>query len=123
MEWMTEKKKCVLIAEDNLGILRLLTLELKLKGYKVIPAQDGQEAMKQLKLKLPDIILLDLHLPIMNGLEVLKQLRAFSCVPVIVISSHSDMTQEALELGADTYIPKPFDPEHIVIKIRELLKE
>ena len=96
---MVEKKKSVLIVEDNTGILRLLTLELKLQGYDVINAQDGREAIKQVKLKLPDILLLDMNLPVMNGLEVLEQLRSFSRVPVIVISSHTDMAQKALEIG------------------------
>ena len=120
---MTEKQKRVLIVEDNLGILRLLTLELKLQGYDVINAQNGQEAMEQVELKSPDIMLLDLNLPIMNGLEVIRRLRGFSRMPVIVISSHTEMAQKALILGAELYIPKPFDPEYIVEKIKELLKE
>ncbi len=119
---MEDKKKRVLIVEDNEGIRKLLTLELKLKGYDTIAAQDGREGISRAETGEPDILLLDLNLPIMNGLELLNKLRKFSRVPVIAISSHTEMGQEALLLGADSFIAKPFDPEKLVEKIKELLK-
>ena len=119
---MEVKKERVLIVEDNKGIRKLLALELKLHGYDVIVAGDGIEAMSQLKEGSPDILLLDLHLPHINGLEVLTRLRQDSWMPVIAISSHTEMGQKALQLGADRFIAKPFDPEKLVKAIKEILK-
>ncbi len=119
---MEGKKERILIVEDNLGIRNLLTLKLRLHGYEVIVARDGLEAMNQYKSNSPDILLLDLNLPIVNGIEFLTQLRKYSLVPVIAISSHIEMGHKALQLGANTFIAKPFDPEELVVVIKKLLK-
>lgn len=120
---MEEKKKRVLIIEDNVGIRKLLTLELRIKGYDIIVAQDGQEGINKAENSAPDILLLDLNLPIMNGLDLLSKLREFSRVPVIAISSHTDMGRQALLLGANIFIAKPFDPDKVAEIIQDLLRE
>jgi DNA-binding response OmpR family regulator len=120
---MVKNKIIVLVVEDHAGILKLLTLELKLNGYEVISAHDGLEAISMMKSGTPDILLLDLHLPVINGLEVLRQVRKKSLIPVIVISAHTEMGQKALELGADSFIAKPFDPDRVVKEIQQLLKQ
>jgi len=119
---MEEKPPRILVVEDHVGIRKLLTLELRLNGYEVITAQDGQEALNLIASDTPDIVLLDMLLPVMDGLEVLTRLRKTSYIPVIVISSQTEMAQKALKIGADLFIAKPFDPEKLLPKIKELLK-
>jgi DNA-binding response OmpR family regulator len=114
-------KKRILVVEDHAGVLKLIELELKSAGYDVTTAKDGLQAMEQLRLDLPDILVLDLQLPGMNGLDILKQLRAFSRIPVIAISSSTELESQALKLGADTFIAKPFDPDHFVNTVKGLL--
>lgn len=111
---MAEKQARILVVEDNAGIRKLLSLQLKLNGYSVIIAKDGQEALEQLKKALPDILLLDLHIPVINGLDILAKLRKDSQIPVLAISAHTEMRQQALELGADYFLAKPFDPEYLI---------
>ena len=114
-------KKHVLIVEDDSGLLKILRIRLELAGYKVLTAQDGQEAMKLINSNKPDILLLDLLMPVMDGFEVLKKLRVSSHIPVIVLSANRDLEENALELGASVFIAKPFDPDRIAVKVREFL--
>ena len=118
---MRGNRKRVLIAEDDSGLLKVLRVRLEIEGYEVVPAQNGQEATKLMDSTNPDILLLDLLMPVMDGFEVLKELRASSHIPVIAFSANRDLEEKALGLGANVFIAKPFDPDRIADKVREFL--
>ncbi len=118
---MTADKKCVMIVEDNPRIMRMLAIKLKLEGYDVVLSQDGQEAMGLIEVRPPDILVLDLLLPVMDGFELLRKLRVSSRTPVIACSASGDLGPKALGFGADSFIAKPFNPDMMVGKVRELL--
>ncbi len=118
---MTDNKKCVLVVDDEPGIVKVLGIKLKLHGYEVIGTTSGAEAVELAREKDPDVMLLDILMPGMNGMEVLERVRTFSRVPVIVFTARPDVTQIAMKMGADDFIAKPFDPDQMVEKIRCLL--
>jgi DNA-binding response OmpR family regulator len=107
----------VLLVDDEDKILRFLALKLKLFGYDVTTAINGRDAMALVKSINPDILVLDILMPIMDGFEVLEQLRKFSTLPVVVLSAKGDNAERALELGANDFISKPFKPEELVASI------
>ena len=109
----------ILLVDDEERILNFLKSKLKAQGYGVITARDGIEALEQVQGQEPDLMVLDLIMPKMNGFEVLKQLRHFSSIPVIVLSAKgADMEKiKGLSLGADDYLSKPFNPDELVARI------
>jgi two-component system KDP operon response regulator KdpE len=110
----------VLIIEDEPAIRRFLRVSLGESGYRVIEAGSGQEAMRRLRLDKPDIIILDLGLPDVDGLDVIREIRQTSSVPIIVLSSRADERGkvEALDLGADDYVTKPFGIDELTARLR-----
>ncbi|RDX01412.1 response regulator [Listeria kieliensis] len=114
----------VLVVEDEEGISRFIQAVLEASDYKVLSAKTGKEALSMAASHTPDIILLDLGLPDMDGLELLKSLRAWSSIPVIVVSArlHEREKVEALDLGADDYITKPFGTSELLARIRTALR-
>jgi len=122
---MSEKRihgnKVVLLVEDEQRILRFMNIALRTAGYRVINATTGEQALELVQSEKPDMMLLDIFLPGMNGLEALRKLRTFSQMPVIVISAGDSLATEALELGANEFITKPFKPEHLIQRIRTIL--
>ena len=110
----------VLTVDDDPAILRTLSINLKARGYDVEIATDGRSALQIVHERMPDVILLDLGLPDVDGIAVLRQVRSFSQVPVIVVSARaeSDDKVEALDLGADDYVSKPFSMEELVARVR-----
>jgi DNA-binding response OmpR family regulator len=116
-----DNKKRVLIVDDEPGLLKVLKVRLELEGYEVITAHDGQEAMRLFDLTSPDILLLDLLMPVMDGFEVLKKLGGSSKVPVIAFSANRDLVKRALEMGANVFLAKPFEPDRMVDEVKELL--
>lgn len=120
---MTAKIKILLI-EDDKSISRFITTSLENNDYKVTCATTGSEGLSLAASFCPDVLLLDLGLPDMDGLEVLKQLRRWSEIPVIVISARSKEQEkvEALDLNADDYITKPFGTEELMARIRTCLR-
>jgi two-component system KDP operon response regulator KdpE len=110
----------VLTVDDDPAILRTLGINLRARGYEVEAASDGRSALEIVHERMPDVILLDLGLPDLDGIAVLRQLRSFSQVPVIVVSARaqSDDKVEALDLGADDYVSKPFDLEELLARVR-----
>ncbi|MCD9199100.1 response regulator [Aeromicrobium wangtongii] len=110
----------VLTVDDDPAILRTLGINLRARGYEVEVASDGRSALEIVHERMPDVILLDLGLPDLDGIAVLRQLRSFSQVPVIVVSARaeSDDKVEALDLGADDYVSKPFDLEELLARVR-----
>jgi CheY-like chemotaxis protein len=114
-------KKCILVVDDEPGIIKVLGIKLKLHGYEVIATTCGAEAVELARERNPDVMLLDIFMPGMNGMEVLEKVRTFSQVPVIVFTARPDLTQTAMSKGANGFIAKPFDPDQMLEKIRRLL--
>ncbi len=114
------RKKKVLLIEDEEKIARFLELELEHEGYTVDIACDGKTGLDMYKKYGADIILLDLMLPVMDGYEVLENLRKFSRVPVIMLTARDDTTDKVkgLDLGANDYVTKPFDIEELFARMR-----
>jgi DNA-binding response OmpR family regulator len=113
------KRFRILIVDDEVRILRFLTSKLKASGYEVITAQNGMEALELVTAQQPDLVVLDLLLPKMHGFDVLRELRSFSSVPVVVLSAlGADVERiKGLKLGADDYLPKPFNPDELLARI------
>jgi DNA-binding response OmpR family regulator len=109
----------VLIVDDEERILNFLRPKLKVAGYDVLTASNGAEALEYVRLQQLDLVVLDLVMPQMDGLETLKRLRSFSALPVIVLSARdSDIDKiKGLQLGADDYLAKPFNPDELVARI------
>ncbi len=109
----------VLLVDDEVHILNFLRSKLKLSGYEVLTAGGGVEALEQAQTQEPDLIVLDILMPKMDGFETLKQIRAFSSVPVIILSARGTDADKikGLGLGADDYLPKPFNPDELVARI------
>lgn len=118
---MNEK---ILIIEDDEIIIRFLTLALKTKNYEPILAKNGVEGINMVINELPDVILLDLGLPDIDGIEVIKQVRSFSEIPIIVVSARDKENEkvEALDLGANDYLTKPFNVGELLARIRVSLR-
>jgi two-component system, OmpR family, KDP operon response regulator KdpE len=114
----------VLIIEDEPAIRRFLRVSLVASGYRVSEAGSGQEAMRRLRLDRPDIIVLDLGLPDIDGLDVIREIRQTSPVPIVVLSSRADERGKvaALDLGADDYVAKPFGIDELTARLRTALR-
>ena len=119
--WTMKDKKLVLVVDDEPGILKVLSIHLKHQGYDILTTTTGEEAVALVGQKRPDIILLDILMPGMTGLEVLDRIRAFSPVPVIIFTANYKVIEVALKMGADDFIAKPFTPEKLVGKIESVL--
>lgn len=116
---MNQKKNTILIIEDEAPIRKLLNITLESKGYKVVEADNGREGARLVASVKPELVLLDLGLPDMDGKEVIQTIREWSQVPIIVCSVRSDDNEviKALDLGADDYITKPFNPDILLARI------
>jgi len=120
--------KRILVVDDEPDIVTVIGKSLRDNGYEVIAANDGQEALEKAKAEKPDLILLDLMLPIMDGYKVcglLKNDTRYSKIPVILFTAKAQEKDIKLgeEVGADAYITKPFEPEVLFSKIKELIKK
>lgn len=114
----------VLIADDDAQIVRALGLLLRARGDEVIAARDGAEALEAATLRRPDVCLVDLGMPRMSGFEVIEGVRAFSQVPILVISGRTDSSDKvrALDAGADDYVTKPFAVDELLARVRALVR-
>jgi len=117
----SEPRYRVLLVDDDEKILRILRFKLKASGYEVITATNGQDAITLVKSEKPDIVVMDVIIPGVSGLEVLQALRTFSDLPVIVISARTDNANKALSLGANSFLSKPFNPDELVKRIQVIL--
>ncbi len=113
------KKFRVLVVDDNPGIAKFLKLRFKASGYEVLTAKNGLEALALVQAEEPDLLVLDVLMPGIDGFETLKRLRAVSSVPVLMLSAREASTDKVrgLELGADDYLAKPFSPDELVARI------
>ncbi len=121
---MTEKslkKPTILVVDDQPKVLKFMAIGLKLHGYDVITVGSGEEAIVQVRESNPDIMLLDIIMPGIDGFEVLRQVRSFSQMPVITFSASSSNYLEAIKLGANDFVAKPFQPDDMVKRIEALL--
>ena len=114
----------ILVIEDEKNISRLICSVLRKQGYEAIQAWSGKEAMMLLSSACPDVAVLDLGLPDMDGVEVIRKIRSWSTMPIIVISARSDDTDkiEALDTGADDYLTKPFSVDELLARLRVTLR-
>lgn len=116
-----EKKRCVLVVDDHPKVLRFIEIDLKLRGFVVVTTTSGEEALALVKSVKPDIVLLDIIMPGMDGLAVLRNLRGFTQLPVIAFSASHESHDDALRLGANDFMTKPFRSDEMARKIEELL--
>lgn len=117
----------ILIVEDNKNIQKLLELNLKDAGFEVVPAFDGKTGLDKARQLKPGLIILDINLPGINGIEVCKQLKAESLtknIPLIILTVKKDEIDRVLgfELGADDYVTKPFSPRELILRIKAVLR-
>ena len=120
--------KKILVVDDEPDMLKIVTFRLKKLGHEILTAVDGQEALDMIKDKRPDLVLLDLLLPIIDGYQVCKQVKndeTLKHIPIIFFtaSGASNVAEKAKEMGADDFLVKPFDTEHLLQKVKSFIKE
>lgn len=117
-------QKTILIIEDDGNIRELLRLYLEREGYKIETAQDGLEGLRAFKRIHPDLVLLDLMMPVMDGTQVMKEIREISKTPVIMLTAKGETFDKVagLELGADDYVTKPFETRELIARIKAVLR-
>ena len=121
---MTDPKPAILVVEDEPQMRKFIRLSLSARDYRVLEASSGAEAIQQAEAYTPDVVLLDLGLPDMDGLEVTRRVRKWSAMPILVISARGqeDSKVAALEEGADDYLTKPFGSAELIARIRVALR-
>ena len=113
-------KKKILVVDDDPAILRLLSTNLKARGYEVITATDGEEALETVQKDFIDLIILDIMMPKVDGVQVCRRIREWSDIPIIILSARGDEKDKVkcLELGADDYLTKPFGIAELMARIK-----
>jgi DNA-binding response OmpR family regulator len=121
---MAFKNRRILVVDDEERMVRFIRLNLDHDGFRVSEAFSGTEALEKLRSTLPDLVLLDVMLPDVDGFEVLRMIREVSTVPVIMLTAkgEEDDRVKGLELGADDYVTKPFSPRELVSRVRAVLR-
>lgn len=117
-------KRTILVVDDEPKLVEVVRAYLERDGYRVVAASDGREALEQFRLAWPDLVVLDLMLPELDGLEVCRRLRQESSVPIIMLTARAEEADEliGLELGADDYVTKPFSPRALLARVRAVLR-
>ncbi|KAI9134952.1 response regulator transcription factor RpaB [Acaryochloris sp. CCMEE 5410] len=121
---MKDQQQKILVADDEASIRRILETRLSMMGFVVITAADGEEALQVFQHQEPDLIILDVMMPKLNGYQVCQSLRQESDVPIIMLTALSDVADRitGLEMGADDYMVKPFSPKELESRIRCILR-
>src|SRR5207248_4598576 len=124
VELALKMTKKILIIEDEEGIVHLLSLYLKDAGYDIAVAKDGADGLALHAREHPDLLILDIMLPAIDGFEVCRRIRAWSKTPILMLTARGseDDRIEGLELGADDYLVKPFSPRELVSRVRAILR-
>jgi DNA-binding response OmpR family regulator len=114
----------LLVADDEPAVRRVLVMRLQMAGYRVICAEDGEEALTLFQNEQPDLVVLDVMMPKLDGFAVCRRLRAESCVPIIFLSALDAIAERVagLDIGADDYLPKPFSPKELEARIATILR-
>ena len=120
----SKTNKKILVVDDEERMLRFIRLNLEHDGFQVIEAVKGHEALDKMRTGMPDLILLDVMLPDLDGFEVLKMVREISSIPIIMLTAkgEEDDRVKGLELGADDYVTKPFSPRELVSRVKAVLR-
>lgn len=118
------KDKLVLVVDDEPRLINFMRMNLEIEGCRVISASNGKDGLQQVREEMPDVVLLDIMMPGMDGFETLRRIRQFSQVPVLFLSAKGEEEDriKGLELGADDYINKPFSHRELVSRIRAVLR-
>jgi two-component system KDP operon response regulator KdpE len=118
------KDRRILVVDDEERMVRFIRLNLEYDGFQVTEAFNGTQAIKKIRSNLPDLILLDIMLPDVDGFEVLRMIREISTVPVIMLTAKGEEEDRVrgLEMGADDYVTKPFSPRELVSRVRAVLR-
>src|SRR5437588_1083270 len=121
---MPMKKTTIVAADDDPQLLRLVTRNLQFEGYEVIPASNGQQALEEIEEQVPDLVLLDVMMPKMDGFTVCQRIREFSTVPIIIVTARGQDQDKVrgLDLGADDYLTKPFSVDELLARLRAVLR-
>ena len=119
-----ERKQRLLVVDDDQEVLRMVNRLFELEGYDVVTAADGKSAIELLEEREPDLIILDIMMPGLNGFQVLDLVRQCSDVPIIMLTARSEVTtlHNALALGADDYVKKPFHTRELLARVRSKLR-
>jgi two-component system KDP operon response regulator KdpE len=117
-------KTRILVVDDELSIIKLLRANLETKGYEVLAAMDGAEALQVIEKELPDLIILDIMMPKIDGFEVCRRIREWSQIPIIMLSARHNVEEKAkcLNSGADDYITKPFGVNELIARVKAILR-
>jgi len=118
------RKDLVLVADDDAPILRLVRTKLQADGYSVVTAMNGREAVEIFERERPDIVILDLMMPVMDGFEAMQRIRQMANTPVIMLTARSGQADKirGLDLGADDYVTKPFSPDELSARVAAVLR-
>src|SRR6184192_614106 len=121
---MPVKKTTIVAADDDLQLLRLVTRNLQFEGYEVLPASNGVLALEQIEEHGPNLVLLDVMMPKMDGFTVCQRVREFSSVPIIMVTARGQDQDKVrgLDLGADDYLTKPFSVDELLARVRAVLR-
>ncbi|MBC8172157.1 MAG: response regulator transcription factor, partial [Anaerolineae bacterium] len=120
----TRDGKLILVVDDEPRMIGFIRMNLELEGHRVIEAHSGLEALEAIRTRLPDVVLLDVMMPELDGFETLRMLREFSNIPVIMLTAKGEENDKVygLELGADDYVTKPFGPRELSSRIKAVLR-
>src|SRR5581483_8038771 len=123
-ESLTMSNERILVVDDDPLILRLVRMNLDKAGYKTVTAVNGEEAIDVVSSELPDLVILDLMLPKVDGYEVCRRIREFSLVPVVMLTAKGEQVDKlrGFEMGADDYLTKPFAPQELLARVQAVLR-
>jgi len=121
---LPRSKELILVVDDDVRMLRMMQRMLELEGYRVLQASDGQDALEMFSSQTPDLVLLDIMMPVMDGYEVCKRIRQTSRTPVIMVTAKGDDDEKVkgLDAGADDYVAKPFSSQELAARVRAVLR-